>query len=152
MSNTINENLDTYTYSSTITDPGHTFTVSSHASAAGSVNYPIMGLSVNNTTTSVPYYITDSTNGIDWSKLSITDSTNSNALHVRGNAHFDGEVQFEGLDLGKRLAKIEERLGILHDNPKLELRWADLKALGDQYRKLEQQCLEAERIVEILGK
>ena len=36
------------------------------------------------------------------------------------------------------IKKIEERLNILHPNTKLEEEWEELRALGEQYRKLEQ--------------
>ena len=34
--------------------------------------------------------------------------------------------------------RIEERLGLYQPNPELEEEWSDLRALGEQYRKLEQ--------------
>jgi hypothetical protein len=40
------------------------------------------------------------------------------------------------------LHRIEERLNILTPNPKLETEWAELQALGEQYRKLEQHILD----------
>jgi len=36
------------------------------------------------------------------------------------------------------IGKIEQRLNILHPNEKLEAEWQELRALGEQYRKLEQ--------------
>jgi hypothetical protein len=53
----------------------------------------------------------------------------------------DGEgadIEVNGWSLIDAIQKIEERLNILHPNTKLEEEWEELRALGDQYRKLEQ--------------
>jgi len=53
----------------------------------------------------------------------------------------DGEgadIEVNGVSLIGMIQKIEERLNILHPNEKLEAEWEELRALGDQYRKLEQ--------------
>ena len=87
----------------------------------------------------------------------ISDSTISSTfemppLYVKGKAVLEGDVEFEGKDLGKRLETIERRLAILNTNQELELRWDDLRVLGDKYRELEREILEKERIVDILSK
>jgi hypothetical protein len=73
-------------------------------------------------------------------------------LKVSGDAVFDGEVTIRGVKLDDRLTAIEERLGILRPNNDLEGKWEKLKALGDEYRKLEQEILEGENIWDILKK
>ena len=53
----------------------------------------------------------------------------------------DGEgadIEVNGWSLVDAIKKIEERLNILHPNTELETKWAELCALGEQYRKLEQ--------------
>lgn len=53
----------------------------------------------------------------------------------------DGEgadIEVNGWSLIDAIKKIEERLNILHPNEKLETEWEELRALGEQYRKLEQ--------------
>ena len=53
----------------------------------------------------------------------------------------DGEgadIEVNGWSLIDAIQKIEERLNILHPNTKLEEEWEELRALGEQYRKLEQ--------------
>jgi hypothetical protein len=53
----------------------------------------------------------------------------------------DGEgadIEVNGWSLIDAIQKIEERLNILHPNEKLEAEWEELRALGEQYRKLEQ--------------
>jgi hypothetical protein len=73
-------------------------------------------------------------------------------LKVAGDAVFDGEVTIRGVKLDERLTAIEERLGILRPNNDLEGKWEKLKALGEEYRKLEQEILEGENIWDILKK
>jgi hypothetical protein len=53
----------------------------------------------------------------------------------------DGEgadIVVNGKSLISMLHRIQERLNILTPNPKLETEWAELRELGEQYRKLEQ--------------
>ena len=53
----------------------------------------------------------------------------------------DGEgadIEVNGWSLMNAIQKIEERLNILHPNTELETEWEELRALGEQYRKLEQ--------------
>lgn len=53
----------------------------------------------------------------------------------------DGEgadIEVNGWSLIDSIKRIEERLNILHPNTKLETEWAELRELGEQYRKLEQ--------------
>ena len=63
------------------------------------------------------------------------------ATNVSPKIQLDGEgadIKVNGWSLIDAIKKIEERLNILHPNTKLEAEWEDLKALGEQYRKLEQ--------------
>jgi hypothetical protein len=46
--------------------------------------------------------------------------------------------------------RVEERLNILHPNPKLEDKWNELAALGKRYRELETEILEKEKMWNIL--
>jgi hypothetical protein len=73
-------------------------------------------------------------------------------MRVEGDAEFKGEVTIRGVKLDERLTAIEERLGILRPNNDLEGKWEKLKALGEEYRKLEQEILEGENIWDILKK
>ena len=53
----------------------------------------------------------------------------------------DGEgadIEVNGESLVGMIRKIEQRLNILHPNTELEAEWEELRALGEQYRKLEQ--------------
>jgi hypothetical protein len=73
-------------------------------------------------------------------------------LKVAGDAVFDGEVTIRGVKLDERLNAIEERLGILRPNNGLEGKWEELKALGDEYRALEKDILQKEKIWSLLKK
>jgi len=81
--------------------------------------------------------------------VTIGDSSDS-TLIVKGNAEFDGDIKLNGKSLDETLTRIEERLAILHPNIKLEKKWEKLKELGKQYRALEADILEKEKIIEIL--
>jgi hypothetical protein len=73
-------------------------------------------------------------------------------LRVEGDAEFKGEVTIKGVKLDERLTAIEERLGILRHNNDLEGRWEKLKSLGDEYRSLEKDILEKEKIWDLIKK
>ena len=81
--------------------------------------------------------------------VTIGDGSDS-TLTVKGNAEFDGDIKLKGKSLDETLTRIEQRLAILHVNTRLEKKWEKLKELGDQYRELEADILEKEKIVEIL--
>jgi hypothetical protein len=54
----------------------------------------------------------------------------------------DADIVVNGSSLVKAIDAIQQRLNCLQVNPKLEKEWNELKALGDQYRKLEQEILD----------
>jgi len=94
------------------------------------------------------------TNG--WGNLAVSTSwANSNpgsTFKVAVDAEFEGELKIKGVNLTARLDAIEERLGILRLNNDLEGKWEKLKALGDEYRTLEKDILEKEKIWDLLNK
>lgn len=73
-------------------------------------------------------------------------------MRVETDAEFNGDVKIRGVSLDERLNVIEERLGILRPNNDLEGRWEKLKALGEEYRRLEKEILEGESIWDTLKK
>jgi hypothetical protein len=99
-----------------------------------------------------PYTYTGSPGTISAGGNWTTYNNHPQVLKVTGNAEFEGEVTIKGVKLDDRLTAIEERLGILRPNNDLEGKWEKLKALGDEYRKLEQEILEGENIWDILKK
>jgi hypothetical protein len=88
--------------------------------------------------------------GVNWT----TGTTNTNAT-VNINADGmqikeGGDIKIGGKSLSDAIEKIEERLGILNPNPKLEERWDKLKELRKQYIEMEKDLLEKEKIMKIL--
>jgi hypothetical protein len=91
-------------------------------------------------------------NGINTSWDTITTSARGGELHVKGDAEIEGDLKVKGKSLADAIDNIEKRLAILHPNKDLEERWEQLKALGEQYRELEKDILEKEKIWETLKK
>ena len=65
--------------------------------------------------------------------------------------HDQGDIKLGDRSLKEFMNKMEERLNILHPNPELENQWNELKQLGEQYRKLEEELLEKERMWKALN-
>jgi hypothetical protein len=137
-----------YTYSATLGTPT---SITSGGSGASLTTTTGGGLMWGNVGT--PYTYTTGAPGTISSGGNWTTYNNQpQVLKVAGDAVFDGEVTIRGVKLDERLNAIEERLGILRPNNALEGKWEKLKALGDEYRKLEQEILEGESIWDILKK
>jgi hypothetical protein len=81
-----------------------------------------------------------------------TGTKASNTLSVQGDAEFNGDITVKGRSLAEFMESVEHRLNILRPDPKLESEWDQLRALGEQYRKLEQQLTEKEKMWQILKK
>lgn len=62
------------------------------------------------------------------------------------NMSGDTDIFIGSTSLKEFMARVEERLNILQPNPGLEQEWNQLKDLGDQYRKLEAEILEKQKI------
>lgn len=134
-----------------------------------------MNQKITNTTNS-PYHITvsDSTFGSmqdtiygaastdtynfsytnDFANLSLDDyiGTLSNTNYNYHDIRVEGDIVIKGKSITDRLETIEKRLAILHPNPELEGKWGQLKALGDEYRKLEQEIIEKQNMWDIIKK
>jgi hypothetical protein len=65
--------------------------------------------------------------------------TNSTKINLTGE---DADIVINGKSLTETLQALQERLHILVPNTELEQEWAELKRLGDAYRKLEQDLTE----------
>ena len=105
-------------------------------------------VTIPNTTSNGIYWGLNGTSNV----ISTDPSLKGNSLSVKGNADFEGEITIKGKNLSEMLEKIDERLAILHPNPKLEDKWDELKELGKRYRELEQELIEKERVWAILQK
>lgn len=98
---------------------------------------------------------TGGTGGLSWDNAYVnpyTINTAPSIMKVEIDAEFNGDVKIRGVSLDERLNVIEERLGILRPNNDLEGKWEKLKALGEEYRKLEKEILEGESIWDTLKK
>ncbi len=58
----------------------------------------------------------------------------------------EADIEVNGWSLVDAVKRIEERLGLFQPNPELEREWADLKKLGDRYRKLEQRIKDKQAV------
>lgn len=73
--------------------------------------------------------------------FTISSATGISNAWVSPKLKLDGEgadIEVNGVSLIGMLDKIQERLNILTPDPKLEAEWEELRALGEQYRRLEQ--------------
>ena len=66
--------------------------------------------------------------------------------------HDQGDIKVGDRSLKEFMNKVEERMNILHVNPELENQWEELKKLGEEYRQLERELLEKNRMWETLKK
>lgn len=99
--------------------------------------------SITISSTGGPYAFTGATGiSVPWTGT----SSNTITLNSNWNNHSSGKLKLEGdsadievngESLMGMIKSIEQRLNILKPNPALESEWAELRALGDQYRALE---------------
>jgi hypothetical protein len=129
--------LDGYELADTITLSGLSHTYSNTTIAGG--GYTVSNASVS--ASSYPYTIT----GGNTAPLTIGAGTGitspwySNSVSPKIKLDGEGaDIEVNGASLIGMIKKIEERLNILTPNTKLEEEWEELRALGNQYRKLEQ--------------
>jgi len=111
------------------------------------------GFTFTTPSTAQPMYTTGTgiTND-SWATISADPNLQGRTLSVKGNAEISGELTVQGVKLSDRLDKIEERLGILRPNEKLEAKWEKLRALRNAYKELEAEIIEKEEIWKILKK
>ena len=107
--------------------------------------------STNSANWSTGYSITAG-NTNPWHTNAITTTPLQHAFNISGDATVEGDIIIKGKSLHQTLAKIEQRLAILHPNPELEASWEQLKELGNKYRELEKELMEKQKIWNILKK
>ena len=137
------QNTYSTTNSDTITlDSGDTISVPTFTWSGMSPGYlgtPLGGSST--TITSGPYSYPSVTLGsgavgtstAPWATYS--SNTTSTKIQLAGQ---NADIEVNGWSLVAAVKRIEERLGLFQPNPELEAEWEELRALGEQYRKLEQ--------------
>jgi hypothetical protein len=78
-------------------------------------------------------YTTNGTNTLPWMTQA---SLSSPKIQLNGES---ADIEVNGWSLVAAVKRIEQRLGLFQPNPELETEWSNLRELGEQYRKLEQQ-------------
>lgn len=58
----------------------------------------------------------------------------------------EADIKIRGTSLMDRIEKIEQRLGIINRNSKLEEGWPELRELAEQYQKLEQELTDKQAV------
>ena len=58
----------------------------------------------------------------------------------------DADITMNGVSLNATLKLIQDRLGLLIPNPELEGQFDELRALSEQYKKIESECREKMRV------
>lgn len=87
--------------------------------------------------TTAPIYTTGT--GYNPVEATWSGATNTTKINLDGK---DADIVINGKSLLDTLNALEKRLNILVPNTQLEKEWAELKRLGDQYRKLEADLKE----------
>ena len=87
--------------------------------------------------TTSPIYTTGT--GYNPIEATWSGSTNTTKINLDGK---DADIVINGKSLLDTLNALEERLNMLVPNTELETEWAELKQLGDAYRKLEADLTE----------
>lgn len=109
----------------TITDTLNNMSLTSPYTVTGAIG---TGLGVN-----VPnaIYTTGTTTTAPW----LSSNPTSTRINLSGE---NADIEVNGWSLVEAVKRIEQRLDLFQPNPELEQEWEDLRALGEQYRKLEQ--------------
>ncbi len=73
----------------------------------------------------------------------ISSPIQSGVMELNGE---NADIKINGRSLCEAIQAIEQRLAILTPNPEVEKEWEELRQLGEQYRALEQKCIEKSKI------
>jgi len=84
---------------------------------------------------------------LDNSPAILSTTNNSGTLSLKGK---DADIDINGISLKDFMQRIEQRLELLTPDTRLEAEWEELRALGDQYRKLEQEINARMKTFDIL--
>jgi hypothetical protein len=86
---------------------------------------------------------------------SITGINPLSTISQHGTIQLEGEnadIRVNGESMMQTLRDIQDRLNMLRPNPELEAEWDQLRALGEQYRKLESEFKEKSKMWNTLKK
>ena len=85
----------------------------------------------------------------DTTMMSVSQQQNSGVVELRGQK---ADIVVNGESMMQTLRNIQDRLNMLRPNPELEAEWDELRALGEQYRKLESEFKEKSKMWNTLKK
>ena len=77
----------------------------------------------------------------------VNNTLKGGQLHLEGH---DADININGESLMATLRSLEQRLNILRPNPEMEEEWDQLRELGDQYRQLEADLKEKQKMWNML--
>jgi len=87
--------------------------------------------------------------GYSFTGTGYASNTTSGKLELNGA---NADIMINGNSISDAIRSIEARLDILRPNPALEKEWDQLRELGEQYRLLEAQLLQKQRMWDTLKK
>jgi hypothetical protein len=90
------------------------------------------------------------------SNISVSTAANistaaSSALYVDGDLYVSGTITSAYGSFDQRITKIEERLGIMQVNEKLESQFNELKEMGIKYKELEARLMKKAAVISKLN-
>jgi hypothetical protein len=85
----------------------------------------------------------------DTTVMSVSQQQNSGVVELRGEK---ADIVVNGESMMQTLRNIQDRLNMLRPNPELEAEWDQLRAVGEQYRKLESEFNEKSKMWNTLKK
>lgn len=85
----------------------------------------------------------------DTTMMSVSQQQNSGVVELRGEK---ADIVVNGESMMQTLRNIQDRLNMLRPNPELEAEWDELRAVGEQYRKLESEFKEKSKMWNTLKK
>jgi hypothetical protein len=116
---------DVDTYSIDLSGVHSNVSLTSPYTVSSSMNLPNAVYTISGTTSS------------PWATYS--PNTGGSKLTLHGE---DADIEINGVSMWRTMQEISNRLNIMQTNPELETEWAELRELGEQYRKLEQHILD----------
>jgi hypothetical protein len=84
-----------------------------------------------------------------WTPTPTLTVSQSGTIQLEGE---NADIRVNGESMMQTLRNIQDRLNMLRPNPELEAEWDQLRALGEQYRKLESEFKEKSKMWNTLKK
>jgi len=133
--------LSSYPWPNTVTAGGLSFS-NANIGAVGSITggpYTVTAGAFPNVAVSGGFTVGTGWNGTTGNTPWLSQTSASTKINLEGE---NADIVVNGHSLVDAINSIKDRLNCLQINPKLEAEWDELKALGDQYRKLEKHILD----------